>query len=375
EALAAAFAEPPDLVLLDIMMPKQDGFEVCAELLADERTKTIPIIFLTALDDKAKMVEGLLMGAADYITKPFNREEVLARVKTQLRLRSLTKTLAEQNQRLLDKQRIVDSDLAAAAELQRTLIPSEGIQVPGVELAWRFQPCDSIGGDIFNVLQLGDGVLGFYLVDVTGHGVPSAMVTVSVAQSLAAYTAGSANGSGTGEIPTPVEVLHNLDDDYPPDRFGKTFTISYALLDTKTGKLVYSSAAHPPPVLLRRDGGVELLEEGGPLIGLGAFLPYEQGETTVEAGDRLILYSDGILEHAPEDQPTCLFGSERFLEALSAVRHRTLDRSCQAVFHQLDLHAPGSPPLDDITLLAIEFGPMAGAVDNGPANGGPGGNA
>ena len=357
EALASAFEDPPDLVLLDIVMPVHDGFEVCERLLADERTKSVPIIFLTALDDATKKVEGLQMGSADYITKPFNREEVLARVQTQLRLRGLTKRLAAQNRRLVEKQKLLDRDLEAAAALQGTLIPAEGLEVGGINLAWRFLPCDAIGGDIFNVVQFGDGVVGLYVVDVTGHGVPAAMVTVSVAQSLSPY-AGCVSSSGVnGErlVASPTEVLQSLDEDYPPERFGKTFTMSYMVLDTKTGELSYSCAAHPASILLRKNGESVLLDEGGSLIGLGGFLPFEQGASTLSPGDRLVLYSDGIIEHSPDDDPEQMFGIERLLEALERQRSASLDQMCQSVIDSLDLHAGGSRPLDDISLLAIEL--------------------
>ena len=123
QALAAVAASPPDLILLDVMMPGKDGFTVCAELKADPATADIPIIFLSAMGEVADKVKGLELGAADYIAKPFDSAEVLARTNTQLRLRRLNQSLVRANQDLKAKQLLLEEDLRAAADVQRALIP------------------------------------------------------------------------------------------------------------------------------------------------------------------------------------------------------------------------------------------------------------
>lgn len=125
EAVGLAFREMPDIILLDIMMPKKDGFEVFSELKCDHRTANIPIIFLSAKTQTEDKIKGFDLGGADYVTKPFDRVEVLARVKTQLKIAGLTKEVIKANEELLKKQEALDEDLKAAAGIQRSLLPQE----------------------------------------------------------------------------------------------------------------------------------------------------------------------------------------------------------------------------------------------------------
>jgi sigma-B regulation protein RsbU (phosphoserine phosphatase) len=184
EAIEIALRELPDLILLDIMMPKKDGYEVCAELKSKRCMDNIPIIFLSAKTRTEDKIKGLDLGGADYVTKPFERGEVLARVRAQLKIHNLTKKLIEANENLLKKQKQIDEDLKAAAAIQGCLLPAGCPKVEFLDAAWKFMPCERIGGDIFNLFQLDEKHWAIYMVDVSGHGVPSAMVSVSVSQMM-----------------------------------------------------------------------------------------------------------------------------------------------------------------------------------------------
>ena len=191
EALLKVFQTLPDLILLDIMMPNKDGYEVCKELKGDQRTVHIPIIFLSAKAGVEDKIRGLELGGADYVTKPFHSGEVLARVRTQLKIGRLTTRLMTANAALMKanttleaKQQQIDGDLEAAAGIQESLLPQDIPNLDTLEVSWRFMPCDRIGGDIFNMIRLDEFHWGIYMVDVSGHGVPSALVTVSVSQML-----------------------------------------------------------------------------------------------------------------------------------------------------------------------------------------------
>jgi sigma-B regulation protein RsbU (phosphoserine phosphatase) len=184
EAIELTLKELPDLVLLDIMMPKKDGYQVCEELKRDRRSAHIPIIFLSAKTQVEDKIKGLDLGGADYVTKPFDRGEVLARVRAQLNIARLTKEVMEANEELMRKQRRLNEDLEAAAGIQQSLLPQGAPDMENVAVAWRFMPCESIGGDIFNVIRLDETHWAIYMLDVSGHGVPSALVTVSVSQML-----------------------------------------------------------------------------------------------------------------------------------------------------------------------------------------------
>ncbi len=350
DAIEKAFDTPLDLVLLDIMMPKMDGYEACKVLKEDPRTQDIPVIFLSAKTETRDKIMGLESGGADYVTKPFDKGEVLARVKSQLRIRSLTKEVIE-------KQRHLDNDLKVAAGIQRSLLPSE---VPGksnLEFAWKFQPCESIGGDIFNLFPLDDAHYALYMLDVSGHGVPSALITVSVSQMLQPHTntliKRDTNQGSQNEIVAPVDVLRELDREYPIERFDKYFTFIYMLIDIRRGALRYSNAGHPPPLLIRTDGTLEKLEKGGPMIGLGGVLPFEEGELAIRTGDRIILYTDGVLEY--EKTLGEFYGEERFQRAVTGEAGLSIDALLDHIMEDMMAFGQQAKPKDDITLLGIEY--------------------
>ncbi len=353
DALQAARERQPDLILLDVMMPGLDGYATCAELKRDPETRDVPVIFLSALAQTADRVRGLELGALDWVTKPFDRSEVLVRVRNQIRIATLTQQLCSTNRELVAQADVLREDLAAAADIQRSLIPRSPPALPEIEAAWRFFPCDSVGGDIFHLTPLDEDHLALSIVDVSGHGVPAAMVTVSVAQSLSPHAGLVVRPAGSGDITPPRRVLELLDREYPFERFEKFFTIGYAVLDLATGVLRYSGAAHPYPAVLRRNGTVELLEEGGTIIGLDGAVPFVEGKTTLERGDRLFLYTDGVIElQRPGGEA---FGEDRLTACLAQVRHEALGAACDVVVETLRDFAGGRPASDDVTLLALEY--------------------
>jgi len=356
-AIDLILRELPDLVLLDIMMPKKDGYQVCEELKGNDRSAHIPIIFLSAKSQVEDKIRGLDLGGADYVTKPFDRGEVLARVRTQLNIARLTNEIMDANKELLRKQKRLDEDLEAAAGIQQSLLPQGVPDMRNVAVAWRFMPCESIGGDIFNVVQLDETRWGIYMLDVSGHGVPSALVTVSASQMLQTHRGLLLKKAATPppyyEIRSPAEVLNLLDQEYPIERFNKYFTISYLILDLKEGLLRYSNAAHPSPILLHMDGTLELLDEGGTIIGMGGVLPFEEGRKQVRPGDKLILYTDGIVEY--QDRQGGFYGEGRFHAVLKRLRERPISEVIDGVIDAIMDYGDHNPPRDDVTLLGFEF--------------------
>lgn len=351
-----AHEHQPDLILLDIMMPGTDGFQACSILKADPSTAEIPIIFLSALAETSNKVKGLKLGAVDYIPKPFERAEVVARVRSHLELQRLTR-------RLKERQKQLEEDLAAAAEIQRSLLPAALSEAKELQIDWRFLPCERIGGDVFNFSALDDRYVSIYMIDVAGHGVPAAMVTVSVARSLSPETGHvvrKTEGSDEIEIVSPSEVLDRLDNEYPIERFGKHFTIAYLILDRQTGLLRYSLGGHPPLLVVRRDGTIEWLSEGGALIGLGGLLPFDEGECQLEPGDRFFLYTDGIPEF--ECPQGTFFGEDRMAEKLAESIGTPLEGSCDFLLEDLHEFGHGEAYQDDVTLLGVQFVGEAGAA-------------
>ena len=357
-ALKMAVAEPrPDLILLDIMMPGMDGYEVCRQLKADKETANIPIIFLSAKTQTEDKIKGLDLGGADYVTKPFDSGEVLARVRAQLKIARLTRELISANAALVEKQEKLDEDLKAAAGIQRRMIPKSIPDMGVLEMAWRFIPCDRIGGDIFNVVRLDKDHWGSYVLDVSGHGVPSALVAVSASQMIHAQhdrmLKKSKKDSPHYEIVPPSRVLETLDKEFPIDRFDKYFTMSYIVIDTGLNRITYSNAAHPPLVLMRKDGRLELLEKGGTIIGMGGMLPFEEGTMEIRQGDRLFLYTDGTVEYQNGDRE--LYGEDRFYAEISKLKDRSLKEHIDGIINGIMDFGDQIPPQDDLTLLGVEF--------------------
>ena len=267
-------------------MPGMDGYQVCAELKRDPRFAETPILFISARSDSADRIKGLELGAVDYIGWPFHAREVVARIRTQLKISSLTRDLRIVNSQLLLRRRQLEEDLNAAREIQASLLPrSKAIAEPWVKVDWCFTPCGSVGGDVFNIFWLDREHLGVYIVDVSGHGLSAAMVTVAVSRSLSADSGYSVDRSHDGEsrIASPGEVMRRLDAEYPMERFGKFLTVAYMVLNCRTHLLQFSCAGHPPPLLVHPDGTTHSLTEGGAVIGLGVG-SVRRGRNSTETG-------------------------------------------------------------------------------------------
>src|SRR3954469_23589781 len=153
-ALLAARCDPPDLILLDINMPEMNGYEVCEQLKADDKLKGIPVIFISALNENLDKVKAFAIGGVDYLPKPFQMEELHARVETHLKLRRLQIQLEEANARLAKVNDRMSCDLKAAARIQQTFLPREAAHIPGADFAWIYRPCDELAGDGLNVIPL-----------------------------------------------------------------------------------------------------------------------------------------------------------------------------------------------------------------------------
>ncbi len=274
-----------------------------------------------------------------------------ARGKQAAARRAMKKVNAE----LKENQQRLDEDLRAAAGIQRTLLPANLPRLPQVELAWKFTPSELIGGDLFNAFLLGPDLLALYILDVSGHGVPAALVTVSVHETLDPRSGHviSQEADGEAHITPPGEVLRILDREYPLERFSKTFTIVYLLLDLKTGSLAYSCAGHPPPILLAGRDQLIRLDKGGTVIGLDEVVPFDEGRVELAPGDKLILYTDGVVEYA--DSEGRLFGQERFTGILQRLRTLPVAGMLERTWQELLAFGDQKAPADDVSLMGLEY--------------------
>ncbi|MFN4173481.1 MAG: PP2C family protein-serine/threonine phosphatase [Parachlamydiaceae bacterium] len=216
------------------------------------------------------------------------------------------------------------------------------VNYKGLQIASFWNPANILGGDIFNAIQ-GEGKTLFYMVDVCGHDVTSALVTISVSQFFNQHANSSTSQS-------PKDMMSALNKEYPFERFERFFTVFYLILDPFTGYFKYSCAGHPPAVLLKRSGGYKLLDKGGVTIGIEKNLSFEEAEGFLDDGDKVIMYTDGILElEDPNGEP---FGANRFYALLESLKKEPISIIIQEVTKSLNSFNNFSA--DDISLLGFE---------------------
>ena len=283
-ALAAAGAEPPDLILLDVRMPHMSGYEVCKHLKADEQTRDIPVIFISALDEIQDKVQAFAAGGVDYITKPFQLEEVLARVQTHLSLRKLQKQLQDANKKL-------EQELTLAGKVQASFLPRELPHIPNWDLAVTLEPASETSGDFYDISRLPNGRLGILMADVVDKGVGAALFMALSWTLFRTYAA---------EYPAqPEMVLTAANRRILLDTDASQFvTVFYGILDPATGSMVYCNAGHVPPYVIspQEPGDVrELIRTGLPL-GIFEDRAWEQAAVQLAPGDVMVLYTDGVTD-------------------------------------------------------------------------------
>jgi phosphoserine phosphatase RsbU/P len=357
-ALLAAQRDPPDLILLDINMPVMNGYEVCEQLKADDRLQSIPVIFISALTEELDKVKAFAFGGVDYITKPFQMEELHARVETHLKLSRLQSALEDSHARLAKANERMSRDLQSAAKIQETFLPRAAPEIPGLEFVWIYRPCDELAGDGLNIVSLGDRKVGLYILDVSGHGVASALLSVTLSRLLSPLSDPSSiliQNRGVADrfdITAPAEVATRLNRLFPFDSATEQFaTLVYGVLDGTDGEFRYASAGHPGPVHLPCGADPVILESDGFPIGVADEV-YAERSVCLGAGDRLYLYSDGVTEAL--DPAGKQFGNARLLAAIGQGRSEPLQQSVTIVLEQISQWQGTEKPHDDISIVALE---------------------
>jgi sigma-B regulation protein RsbU (phosphoserine phosphatase) len=358
-ALAAARRDPPDLILLDINMPEMNGYEVCEHLKADDTLRGIPVIFISALTEPLDKVKAFATGGVDYITKPFQMEELHARVETHLKLRRLQTELEEANRRLEAANGRMSRDLRAAGKIQATFLPREAPPVPGLDFAWAYRPCDELAGDGLNVVPLGGSRVGLYVLDVSGHGVAPALLSVTLGRLLSPPSDPSSilvrekDGRGRVDVTPPAEVAARLNRLFPFDPATEQFaTLVYGVLDAATGEFRYVTAGHPGPVHLAAGAAPVALASPGFPIGL-ADDAHAERTVRLAAGDRLYLYSDGIPEAmSPAGEP---YGHARLMATVERGRSVPLASAVAALQAEVEHWCRPAGPRDDMSIVAAEL--------------------
>ena len=382
--LQSARMNPPDLILLDVMMPQKDGFEVIQELKESEETQAIPVILLTARGQTEDKVRGLDTGADDYITKPFDLREVTARIETVLGrtrpikyinplMRTMGDGFSEEGVQQLA------GHLRTAAAIQKKLLPEKLPSLQGYDLAALLQSSTAVSGDFYDFIPLSETQFGIVLGDVKGNGIPAALLMVMIRTALRLLCQ---------EEALPASVLKRINDllvrDTDVDLFA---TMIYGILDTQASTFTYSNGGHCYPLHRKNfhvpcytnDGEksqledfkntrgsresttIDFLETGGMLVGAFDHAEFASETCFLERGDILLFYTDGITETEAQESlhPTetasedMFYGEERLVACLSENATLTAKALCQTVVSDLARFSGSTQPNDDRALVVI----------------------
>ena len=337
-----------DLILLDIMMPEMDGYEVCERLKSNSETSDIPVLFLTAKTQTEDETKGLALGAADYLLKPVSPPILKARVKTHLMIKQQMDQLQVAFEVIENQKDRMQKELNVGREIQLGMVPQDFPAFPDrgdIDIFALLRPALEIGGDFYDFFFISDHQICICVGDVSGKGVPAALF-MAVTKTL--VKANSIGDDSTASIVTRVneEVSANN----PSFMF---ITLFFAIFDISKGTLTYTNAGHNPSFIKRVDGVVERLETiHGPVVGAIEDCAYSEDTVSISAGDRIIAYTDGITEAINPQME--LFSEERLIELLEN-EYSSVEDLVDCVVKAVDTYAGEEDQFDDITILAIEL--------------------
>jgi phosphoserine phosphatase RsbU/P len=333
----------PDLVLLDIVMPGIDGYEVCRRLRAAEATRELPIMFLSSLEDVKNKTRGFEVGANDYVTKPFDVLEVKARVRSLLKAKAYADAVKAAAER----------DLRLAREIQMGILPADvasRVRGTGLDVHAHLEPAQQVGGDLYEVLRLGDDRVMVAVGDVSGKGIPAALfmgVTMTLLRAMARQSA------------QPDEILRRVNDELlEQNPRGMFVTLQCLVFDLAHRRVACASAGHHQAVLLAPGKPPRLvIEATGRVVGMLPDNPVTAETLEWRPGETLVLFTDGVSEAFDRDQE--LFGEERLLDHLGREPGRDAKETTISVLDAVRRHAAGAKQSDDITVVSVRCAPEA----------------
>ena len=295
-ALDMAAAVGPSVILQDLVMPEIEGLELVRRFRADRRFADVPIIVLSTKEEATVKAEAFALGANDYIVKLPDRLELIARLRHHSRGYIALQERNEAFAALQASQQVLANDLATAARYVRSLLPAPR-DAAGIRADWRFIPSAALGGDAFGYHALDDDHFAVYLLDVCGHGVGAALLSVSALNAI------RSEALAQTDFHDPGAVLAALNKAFPMERQNDMFfTIWYGVYRASNRTLRWAGGGHPPALLLPSDGGKpKLLDSDGPLIGAVDGLEFDSTEVVVPPGASLYVYSDGAFEISRPD--------------------------------------------------------------------------
>jgi sigma-B regulation protein RsbU (phosphoserine phosphatase) len=335
-ALAIAGKAQPDLILLDIMMPDIDGYEVCRQLKADPATADIPVIFLSALGETEDKVKGLHLGAVDYITKPFQPDEVIARVNTHLTIHRLKRVVESQKDQL-------EHELEVVSEVQRKLLPKKLPEINGFKLAAHYETSRYAGGDYYDIIEIPENRWGFLIADAEGHSAPAAVLMAMTCALFRAYSGSPAD---------PAAVMHYLNEHLCKVAEPSFMTALYAVYDAGQQTVRMARSGQPLPMIYRASEkkAFELDCPGVYPLGIEPYhfeLPVT--EVKLMPGDRFLVYTDGLSERFNAAGET--YGETRLLKPLATGNANAPQDVVAAIMGDVEQFAGNHPADDDQALL------------------------
>ena len=422
DALTMARERRPDIIISDIEMPVMTGYEFCKAVKTDPALRTVPFIMMSTLSDPIDIIRGLDAGADNYVTKPYEPDYLLGRMQSLLdsplgdaaeqvplevaiagqkfrvqagkqqvlnllvstfenavaknqeliaaneelsvardRLQQSNVELTALNDEISRRNAQMIRDLEAAAKVQRSLLPAADVTLPAADVAWRYVPCQSLAGDFLNVFPLDEEHVGLFVVDVSGHGVPSSLMAVTVGRFLTPKVTDQSllvrqGPDGRTIVASPAEVTTQLNRLFQADEFsGLYFTILYGVLHMPSGRLDYASAGHPALVHVPAGGVASFHGAEGFPVGFVPDVEYGQKTLHLAAGDRIYLYSDGVTEAMDAEQRP--LGEEALADMITAGRPQPLEQTVAALLENVQQWCQPVGPLDDVSILGLEWRP------------------
>jgi sigma-B regulation protein RsbU (phosphoserine phosphatase) len=331
----------PDLIICDWVMPTLDGLEVCRRVRANPALATTFFILLTSRGEVSDRVTGLNTGADDFLAKPVDISELQARVRAGLRLHQMTQDLQAQKQ-------LLETELLEAADYVRSLLPAP--MTGSVNIEARFIPCRQLGGDCFDYFWLDPDYLVIYLLDVSGHGLGSALPSSLVLNLLRSHSLPSVN------FYQPHDVLHGLNEAFQMGHQNqKYFTIWYGVYNQARRQLTYASAGHPPAILITPDetGTMQVHRLATPSVPIGILpeVTYSSDRQTIPEHSRLYIFSDGIYE-AGQLAADSSWNLDAFIQMLIGLDAQT---NLEDILNSVHQFSGVETFDDDLSLLRVAF--------------------
>ncbi|MFT6450585.1 MAG: sigma-B regulation protein RsbU (phosphoserine phosphatase) [Halocynthiibacter sp.] len=366
DALTVCSEQDIDLIVSDWMMPGMNGLDFCREFRGLDRENYGYFILLTSKSEKAEIARGLDVGADDFLTKPVAGDELLARIRAGERILAMERELTEKN-RLVSSTlaeistlyESLDRDLIEARKLQQSLVRERFRDFGPAQVSLFLRPCGHVGGDLVGFFPINETQIGAFSIDVSGHGVASALMTAR----LAAYLSGASpsqnlalkqNSDGTYAPLPPSEVAERLNrlilEEMETEHY---FTMLLAVMDLTTGHVLMTQCGHPHPAIQRKDGSIEFLGDGGMPVGLIAGATYDDFEAKLESGDRLLLFSDGITE-CPDGKGGML-EEEGLVDIMKTNQQLKGPDLFEALIWDLNKYAQDQDFPDDISAILLEY--------------------